>query len=866
MKNLHTFNDNNKESTSAILYIVWAFECTRNIILNFLYKINNFFIDEKYNDSEGILISDKPIVDINDDKLWMYDKAKTFTETVWNDGATESFVIWLIAPWWHGKSTFLNFFEKILSWKDYKRIDYKNDESLTEKENIKLEVKHNKERLKFEADHKKECKYKNWYEIYHFNPWYFDSEKNLLETFLHGISDTLSDKYYLPRLDSDINSLIQFLSNQWNNFLNTKFSFWRNPNLLSLKKEINKSLKIIDKKFIIIIDDLDRISSDKLKMIFKILDLCQDLHNTTYIVCYDPENFNNIDVELKETITGDSISKEKVDNANLTKYIAKIVSIEYSMFPNYDELKKTFINLFNDNEYLNLSESSKDWVKKSVEWLFLISNFKIWWKYIWNVRWIKRALNLVIAVSKKSQSRFLFNINKWIYFSDFIKLVTVSMYHRDIFRDIYDDVYLKTSLNDSRIIWNHWKIFDKYPSSDERKWNGEFERYLRNMPVNKKTLLRTLFNWYKSDFWWIPNLRLILEIIQWNKEDFSKSVEYSEFLDTKSDIYWEGIYSDSDSLQLFFEELIEEWLVLDKRSSTALELIKDILNRIYYRPFQIEKGHLEKRFALIDYVLNNFWKYNESFTYEIGHLLNLSRELHFKAENVDVDKKKVLEKLQEFFFKEDVWVVKRLIWKEWWIMWLYTAIKIAINVTDSDKYNSYFNLTNAIELKGQDIKGEIYTEFQDKYIKEKKSIFEGRELEEYWRYVAYGLTVTLWQRDDLQEYFFSVCFNWDAWIRDFLRFIILVRFLKTPSVRDIYEKEEIFLDNDYLYKTFNPEDLNKYIKWNDQQIKEVIDTYWNEKVQIKTKYEDGIFIERSYSEFWKIFKEKISEYEKKNTS
>jgi predicted KAP-like P-loop ATPase len=62
-------------------------------------------------------------------------------------------------------------------------------------------------------------------------------------------------------------------------------------------------LKTLDKKLIIIIDDLDRFTSEKLKVIFKILDLCKDFNNTSYILCYDPNNFNNIDSELKEVRT-----------------------------------------------------------------------------------------------------------------------------------------------------------------------------------------------------------------------------------------------------------------------------------------------------------------------------------------------------------------------------------------------------------------------------------------------------------------------------------------------------------------------------------------------------------------------------------
>ena len=51
---------------------------------------------------------------------------------------------------------------------------------------------------------------------------------------------------------------------------------------------------------VIVIDDLDRIPSTKFKEIFRIVDLCRDFYNTSYILCYDPQNFNSIDGFLHE--------------------------------------------------------------------------------------------------------------------------------------------------------------------------------------------------------------------------------------------------------------------------------------------------------------------------------------------------------------------------------------------------------------------------------------------------------------------------------------------------------------------------------------------------------------------------------------
>ena len=141
----------------------------------------------------------------------MNSRAKDFSKTVWNNWSDDSFIFWLIAPWGHWKTSFLNLFEKEL-------------------ENWKIEIS-------LENWIKEEIEYKNKYEIFKFNPWYFESEKSLLEKFLTWISSQLSSKYFLPKLDWELKSLVKFLWDKWNGILGTDFNFSNTESLEKIKKE-----------------------------------------------------------------------------------------------------------------------------------------------------------------------------------------------------------------------------------------------------------------------------------------------------------------------------------------------------------------------------------------------------------------------------------------------------------------------------------------------------------------------------------------------------------------------------------------------------------------------------------------------------
>ena len=780
-------------------FINWLLIISLFILLLIIFCFEKLY-NKKENNIYWILISDKAIKREKDeewkllDKLWINQRAKDFAQTVWNNWNKDSFIFWLIAPWWHWKTSFLNLFE----------------------EELKIE------------------KYKNKYELFRFEPWYFDTEKNLLEKFLNWISSQLSKKYFLPKLDSDIKKLTKFLWETSNWIFKTKFSFWKKENLEEIKKNINSSLQDLDKKLIIIIDDLDRVSSDKLKVIFKILDLCKNFYNTSYILCYDPNNFNNIDSELKEIKThnilendnNSSISTETIDNQNLVKYIGKIINIQYPIYPDYEKLKKYFIELFTENKNLNFSDNSKKWIEKWIEELYSLENFRIWWEYISDIRSMKRILNNLLALNSviTKEKNFIYNLfdeeSWWLIFSNFLKLSILSLNFNHLYLDIFNKCELNHwgninfNKNESDAIIYHWIDnikFDEYI----KKFNILEIKVLKSSILREEVLLNNI-NWY-IDILWV-----------------NKKAWYNRFILDKTHQYKRN---KNEIWKIFNEIFSEYWYkwIDSFLNDIAFNRVPNIDTRNFYDERQ------EDAFDLVDYILGNFFNYDwKGIDYtlwlQMVYLLDISVWLY------DNNHQKI-SKIWKYFF-EDWKVIERLINEKWWILWLVIALYLNWDFSDSFQFNEW------IKNEPNKIKENIFNKFKEIYIDWWKNIFKESIDKNEWIFTIYQLASKLWKKEELQDYFFNFCFKWEEWMKYFLKYLVTSKQIKISERRD----NQYFLNID-LFNIFDSSYLKDFINKNDSIIIKIAKSFWNEKIKINTYYVDNIYKKKTYSDFWEIFKE-----------
>ena len=163
-------------------------------------------------------------------------------------------------------------------------------------------------------------------EIIDFNPWaYQKSEKDITENFFK----VLGQKIDIKEQNSNINIFLQYATC----LLDFKFPNIKceNKDVVNLKTTIIETLKKENKKYLVIIDDLDRIQAQEVMVVFKAVKLLADFPNIIYLLSYDKEHL---------------INQWPFQNSN---YIQKIVQLEKNLpvIP-AAKLKEIYINRLNN--------------------------------------------------------------------------------------------------------------------------------------------------------------------------------------------------------------------------------------------------------------------------------------------------------------------------------------------------------------------------------------------------------------------------------------------------------------------------------------------------------------------------------------
>lgn len=801
-------------------------------IFKFWWYIKIYFSKKNENKKENQnkiprLLSDKSINNKEKDIFWTYEKSNNFAKVVYNYWEKEGYVFWLIANWWEWKTTFLNFFRQ--------NKDIKNN-----------------------------CI------IFDFNPWYFSDEADLLNKFLNQFKDKIWDY----DLSEEFSNLIDFLQE------NTKTIFWLNFNLFEEKKDlfeiknsINNKLEKIDKKIIVIIDDLDRISNQKIRIIFKIIDLCRDFYNTNFIICYDPNNFNYIDENLiiEKNISNNNIEikSQEIDNSNYIDYISKIINIEYHLFNKFEDIKNEFKSIFLNSDLF--SEESKKWIKNWIDKLFTNENFRIWWNYIWNLRQIKRLYNNFIVYKNSEISwdiESLFDYEKWLDFSIYVKLRLLLLYYPKLYRDIYND-YKIDNLNN--YYWDNENIYkSNYSYIKERTIiNQKYFEYLRNLTLKEQEILQNIFN-YK----------------EWESIDNNEIIDINSYL---------NIF-DSNSIFRFERFIFNEIIKFKNNPEKVSEIFQNLEKEYnfkwvyeFLRRFIYNYSYWKEIKEIILYILGNFQKYsinwlNNWIWGKILYWLEKSCSSYDEKDNF----------INNFIYWEwkfkNNWIIKKLFDEKWWIVWLYVVSSIVSSLNNDKNY--YFNLFEVLCEKEELNKSTkfyvskiyryIFKFFKEKYIDEKVNIFEKifslkkefLEIKENWKnnifsyneeglleFIIYQFSVNIWFfdyyedekkflefenqnfwiRDKLNDYYFKICFSWD-WIKYFLKYLFLFKHNKNRAT------DEKFYDFKYLFEVFNQEKFDNFI----EKEKDTIESFVINNENMKKRWEDFLL---KYDEFKKAKKD-----------
>lgn len=211
--------------------------------------------------------TDKPITNASEDKLGRSGFAERLAKAIINFDTADSYAIALQGSWGCGKTSVLNMaIQKI--------------EETTDKKTV----------------------------IIRFNPWNFTTTGQLIDQFFATMSSKLKlsksnerlqkvgelvEKYssileytqYIPGVGSYMNALPKVAKAFGGRM--RKNAGEKLKDAVYQKKEIEKELLLIDSRILVVIDDIDRLPNDQIRLIFQLVNSVAGFPHTVYLLSYD---------------------------------------------------------------------------------------------------------------------------------------------------------------------------------------------------------------------------------------------------------------------------------------------------------------------------------------------------------------------------------------------------------------------------------------------------------------------------------------------------------------------------------------------------------------------------------------------------
>jgi len=360
------------------LVVSWMLYAIGVILLVFLWKNElkkrNRLLSQKEiseNDCVPIFLGDDEIDKESQDKLVVLEDAKSFANQVLNNNSKNPIIFGLDAPWGSGKSSYLNLCENLV-W------NQQRDKVL----------------------------------VFRFKPMIFDASKqDLAVIFIEEFIKTLrKENIYLGRLDSDFKKLMKIFKGFSISGFNFDFS-GASDSVSDLLDEIKRHSKLLEKKIIVIVDDLDRLYLEDIKAILGVIRNIFYTDKMTFILCYDSNSINTFETKYKITETksysrvsnsvskvdSHTVSREHLDNRMVNAYLEKFVQVKKSLIPGREQLKNLLKDLIINNQKEGAENPHLNILLEGIDILFAPESF---WRYqplIGDVRKIKRVANFLQA-------------------------------------------------------------------------------------------------------------------------------------------------------------------------------------------------------------------------------------------------------------------------------------------------------------------------------------------------------------------------------------------------------------------------------------------------------------------------------------
>jgi len=215
--------------------------------------------------------SDRPLKDPKDDVLGYSEFAKGLAAALDQMAPQEGFVVAIHGTWGSGKTTVVNFLCHYLE---------ESSSSFT---------------------------------VVKFNPWWFQNREQLTRMFFDQLLVAAGKDEKLNELRAqlaDFGDAISDLPLPWVGLAGVgKFLRPKAKDLSALKRELGSALEEAGKRFLILIDDIDRLHANETRQMFRLIKAVADLPGITYLVAFDRDVVAQMLDQDQEGHGGDFLEK-----------------------------------------------------------------------------------------------------------------------------------------------------------------------------------------------------------------------------------------------------------------------------------------------------------------------------------------------------------------------------------------------------------------------------------------------------------------------------------------------------------------------------------------------------------------------------
>ena len=461
--------------------------------------------------------ADKPIETEAEDLLGRSFFSKQLAKALYECDARDGLVVGLFGKWGSGKTSVIN-----MTMNEVKKLG-RNDE-------------------------KKPV-------IMKFSPWNYSDMNNLISLFFHSLiysldipeNDTVKEKIGKVLKDYadclDVLSWVLPLGGSVANILKPiakakGADLMEVPNLESRKEKLENTLRDIDQKLIVVIDDIDRLTNSQIRDIFHLAKQVGNFPNIVYILSMDREIVCR--------------ALQEIHNIDGNKYLEKIIQVPFEI----PQISKGKIQDYLLNQLNQIISEIAGEVKVDRRyWDKVFINCIM--PYLDNLRDVNRLINVF---------RFKYEaLNKEISIEDIVGITTLEVLEPKLYKWIYNHKYILCNSRGHKIFRNN---------TIRVEYRERFYDEFKAMDIDPDKSIRCISTMFSA----------FAEIINEYQGVYQSLVDSKKKMricdDEKFDIYFRY---DLDSIELY-ESIIKECLFTfnEEELGAVIEEINRNGNSIYF--------------------------------------------------------------------------------------------------------------------------------------------------------------------------------------------------------------------------------------------------------------------------------------------